>query len=272
MANKERTPGTPPVTADPWAELQGITAARIALGRAGSSLPLQASLAFRLDHARARDAVHAPFAPGDLIAKLANSGLTGVELESEVADRQEYLTRPDKGRRLSRRSAAALATALGPIDICLVVGDGLSPRAVEEQAPAVIRDCSTLFHLAGFTLAPVCVVRNARVAIGDEIARHLQARLVVVLIGERPGLSAANSLGLYLTLDPYPGITDARRNCISNIRPGGLSIAEAVRRLAYLVEEAFRLGTSGVDLKDRMAADYLPFSRAISLSSPPDEE
>ena len=266
MAKNELSTGTPPVTADPWAELRRITAARIALGRAGSSLPLQASLAFRLDHARARDAVHAPFAPDELIAELVNSGFNGLALESEVADRQEYLTRPDKGRRLSRRSAAALAVPPDPVDICLVVGDGLSPRAVEEQAPAVIRDCSALFHRAGLTLAPVCVVRNARVAIGDEVARHLQARLVVMLIGERPGLSAADSMGIYLTLDPYLGITDARRNCISNIRPGGLSLVEAVRRLAYLVEEAFRLGTSGVDLKDRMAIDYLPFSGSLPLS------
>jgi len=256
-----------PVIEDPWAELKRFTAARIALGRSGSSLPLKESLSFRLDHARARDAVHSPFRRADLAARLAGAGLAGapcLELESSVADRGEYLTRPDKGRRLSSRSRALLEREKTGFDICLVVGDGLSARAIHENAAPFVLSCLNVFNQAGLTVAPVCVVENARVAIADEIASLLAARLSIILIGERPGLSSPNSMGIYLTMNPGPGTTDERRNCISNVREGGLSLAEGVRKLGYLVEEAFRLGYSGVGLKDRMAADYLPFGRPFA--------
>lgn len=253
-----------PVIEDPWVELKRFTAARIALGRSGSSLPLKESLAFRLDHARARDAVHSPFRRTELAARLAGAEVAGaklacLELESSVADRGEYLARPDKGRRLSLRSRALLEREKTGFDICLVVGDGLSARAIHENAEPFVLACSKVFGQAGLSLSPICLVENARVAIADEIASLLSARLSIILIGERPGLSSPNSMGIYLTMNPGPGTTDERRNCISNVRDGGLGVPEGVRKLGYLVEEAFRLGYSGVGLKDRMAEGYLPF-------------
>ncbi len=258
-------PTIPPLalTQDPWAELKRFTAARIALGRAGSSLPLRESLAFRLDHARARDAVHSPFRRAELAARLAGAKLACLELESSVADRGEYLTRPDKGRRLSPRSRSLLESQKTGFDICLVVGDGLSARAIHENAEPFILACSNVFDQAGLSLSPVCLVENARVAVADEIGEILRARMSVILVGERPGLSSPNSMGIYLTMNPGPGTTDERRNCISNVRDGGLGVSEGVRKLGYLVEEAFRLGYSGVGLKDRMAVDYLPFGRPL---------
>jgi ethanolamine ammonia-lyase small subunit len=260
---KNRTAAPVTVSPDPWAELRRFTDSRIALGRSGSSLPLAASLAFRLDHARARDAVHAPFQRAELAGRLRGAGIACVELESCVTDREEFLTRPDKGRRLSARSVQELRGMEKGCDICLAVGDGLSARAIHENAEAFVLACASMFGPAGLSVSPVCLVRNARVAVADEIGEILGARLSVILIGERPGLSSPNSMGVYLTMNPRPGTTDERRNCISNVREGGLGITEGVRKLGYLVEEAFRLGQSGVALKDRMAEGYLPFGRPL---------
>lgn len=257
MSDRTNVPVT--VSKDPWAELKCFTAARIAVGRSGSSLPLAESLAFRLDHARARDAVHTPFQRAELADRLRGAGLACVELESCVTDREEYLTRPDKGRRLSERSVAVLQGLDKGFDICLAVGDGLSARAVHENAAGFVLACAGMFWQAGLSMAPVCLVENARVAVADEIGEILRARLSIILIGERPGLSAPNSMGVYLTMTPRVGTTDEMRNCISNVREGGLSLVGGVRKVGYLVEEAFRLGQSGVGLKDRMAEDYLPF-------------
>jgi len=259
----EPTSSFQPVIDDPWAELKRFTAARIALGRSGSSLPLKESLAFRLDHARARDAVHSPFRRAELAARLAERGMDCVELESCVADRGEYLTRPDKGRRLSQMSLEILREQKKGFDICLTVGDGLSARAIHENAQGFVLACAAMFGQAGLSVAPVCLVRNARVAVADEIGEILCARMSVILIGERPGLSSPNSMGVYLTMNPHVGVTDERRNCISNVRNGGLGVSEGVRKLGYLVEEALRLGVSGVELKDRMAEGYLPFGRPL---------
>jgi ethanolamine ammonia-lyase small subunit len=255
----DRTTAPVTVCADPWAELRRFTAARIAVGRSGSSLPLAESLSFRLDHARARDAVHTPFRRAELAESLRGAGIVSIELESGVDGREEYLTRPDKGRRLSERSVAVLQGLDKGFDICLAVGDGLSARAIHENAPDFVPACVRMFIQAGFSVAPVCLVENARVAVADEIGEILRARLSVILIGERPGLSSPNSMGIYLTMNPRTGTTDEARNCISNVREGGLSLTEGVRKLGYLTEEAFRLGLSGVALKDRMAAGYLPF-------------
>lgn len=247
------------VTDDPWTVLRTMTAARVALGRSGTSLPLKESLAFKLDHARARDAVHSAFALAELAQSFHRKGFDFLELQSAVVDRQEYLTRPDKGRLLDEPSKAKLSRMESGGDVCFVVADGLSARAIHEQAVSFVDTAASLLLRAGLTLAPVCLVRNGRVAVGDAIGTALQARLVAVLIGERPGLSSPNSMGLYLTFEPAPGFTDERRNCISNIRDGGISIEEAVRKFGYLVEEALRLGKSGVELKDRMVPNYLPF-------------
>jgi ethanolamine ammonia-lyase small subunit len=236
---------------DPWAELARCTPARIALGRTGSSLPTREVLAFALAHARARDAVHAPFDPGRLAQALTALGLETLEIASEATDRARYLRRPDHGRRLSAASHAMLSgRGAAPRDVALVVGDGLSAAAVHRHAAPLIAEFLPLMVAAKLSIAPVVIARGARVALGDEIGELLHARAVAVLIGERPGLSSPDSLGVYLTFAPRPGRTDAERNCISNIRPQGLAYDVAASKLAWLVREALRRGLTGVGLKD----------------------
>ncbi len=250
------------VTSDPWQELKKFTDARISLGRCGSSLPLDESLSFKLAHARARDAVLSPFRIDWLEQELAKTGLPCLRLKSAVADRSEYLTRPDKGRLLSTDSAALLEEQTKGCDICLVVSDGLSSRAIHENAPEFVSLFVQVIRQTSLTLGSICLVENGRVAIADEIASRLQGKLSAILIGERPGLSSPNSLGIYMTYNPKPGCTDEARNCISNVRQGGMSIKAGVQKLAYLAETAFQLRTSGVMLKDKMAAGYLPFGNS----------
>jgi len=247
------------VAEDPWTELKRFTDARIGLGRCGSSLPLAESLAFKLAHAQARDAVHQPFRIAELADELEAAGHPNIQLSSAAADRGEYLTRPDMGRRLDEGSRALLQGREAGGDVCLVIADGLSSRAVHESAFAFAHGFLTLMAQANVQVGPVCLVENGRVAVADEIARLMGAKLAVILIGERPGLSSPNSLGVYMTYNPKPGTTDEARNCISNVREGGLSIVEGVRKLAYLVENAFAIKASGVALKDKMSPGHLPF-------------
>ncbi|KAA8606986.1 ethanolamine ammonia-lyase [Salipiger aestuarii] len=230
---------------DPWARLRRHTSARIALGRTGVSLGTARNLEFQVAHAQARTAVHSAL---DLDALEQAVGPL-VRLTSRAPDRAAYLQRPDRGRRLDDTSAQMLETQRKGADLAIVLADGLSSLATQDQAPGFLSAFLPL--LDGFSVAPLVAATQARVAIGDEIGAILNARMVVVLIGERPGLSAADSLGLYLTFGPKRGRTDADRNCISNIRPRGLSSADAAHRAAWLVREAFRLGLSGVGLKDR---------------------
>ncbi|EKE75645.1 ethanolamine ammonia-lyase subunit EutC [Gallaecimonas xiamenensis] len=230
---------------DPWRQLRHFTAARIAQGKAGVSLPTQEHLRFQLDHARARDAVHRALDLEKLKAQLPTAPLL---LASQAKDRAQYLQRPDWGRRLDEASAEALRQQQGDFDLALVIADGLSALAVEENAGPFLQ--ALLPQLRDWSLAPLCLVKQGRVAIGDEVATLLGARMVLVLIGERPGLSATDSLGLYFTYGPRVGCTDERRNCISNVRPAGLSYPEAARRQLYLLQEAWRRGLSGVELKD----------------------
>lgn len=227
------------VIEDPWTGLRAFTAARIALGRCGHSLPTRELLAFQLAHARARDAVHQPLDVSSLAIHPA------LVLASAAADRPTYLRRPDLGRQLDPASAQRLKG--GDWDAAIVVADGLSATAVHRHAAAVI-DALTP-QLEGWRLAPVCIVRQGRVAIGDEIGARLGARLAVMLIGERPGLSSPDSLGAYLTWAPRPGRTDAERNCVSNIRNGGLEPAVAARRIAVLMHAARDQQLTGVSLK-----------------------
>jgi ethanolamine ammonia-lyase small subunit len=238
---------------DAWERLRRHTPARIALGRVGSSLPTREVLAFALAHARARDAVHDRFDRAELSASLQRLGLSTLELESRACDRGVYLRRPDLGRELEADGYDKLDAAAGGrvCDLALVAGDGLSARAVATQAPAMI--AAFLPHVArlGLTLGPVVIAEGARVALGDDIASRLGARFAIVLIGERPGLSAADSMSAYLTFAPHRGRTDAERNCLSNIRPEGLAPAAAAHNLAWLVEAALMLGATGVALKDR---------------------
>jgi len=253
------------VTRDPWKRLRDYTDARIGLGRAGTSIPVVESLKFKLAHAQARDAVHLPFDREIITDRLNESNIPYGLLESSVTDRSEYLTRPDKGRTLSELSCEQLSYAEKGYDICVVVCDGLSTRAIHENCAGLLQSFWPLATKAGYTLAPVQVVQNGRVAIGDQIGQLLAAQLTIVLIGERPGLSSPNSLGIYLTYGPRTGATDEMRNCISNVRDKGMSITDAVQKLAYLVENAFAGKRSGVLLKDKMQQSYIPFSAAPAL-------
>ncbi|QJB56792.1 ethanolamine ammonia-lyase subunit EutC [Pseudodesulfovibrio sp. zrk46] len=247
------------ITEDHWHNLKKFTDARISLGRVGSSLPLRESLDFKLAHAQARDAVHTPFSIDKLANDLAASGIETIKLKSSVTDRSEYLTRPDLGRQLSEESRTAFDGITKGYDICVTVSDGLSSRAIHENALEFLNKFIPMAQRAGINSAPVALVENGRVAVADEIADRLQATLSIILIGERPGLSSPNSMGIYMTYSPKPGTTDEARNCISNVRNGGLTIDEGVQKLAYLTEMALASKKSGVELKDKMTPNYLPF-------------
>ena len=242
-----------PVIPAGWDELRRFTDARIALGRAGHSQPTAPHLAFQLAHAQARDAVHLPFDPHGVAASVQALGLAVMHLHSAAADRATYLQRPDLGRRLDDASRALLQQRQAePVDLAFVVGDGLSALAIHQNAVPFIE--ATLARLQAdahpWTVGPVAIVEQARVAVGDEAGAGLQARCVVVLIGERPGLSSPDSMGLYLTWAPQPGLTDANRNCISNVRPAGLAIEAAANKLVHLLAAARQGQISGVGLKD----------------------
>jgi ethanolamine ammonia-lyase small subunit len=232
-------------------DLRKLTPARVALGRAGAGLPTEALLAFTLDHARARDAVHASFDTQALMAGLQEIGLSPMALSSQAQTRGDYLRRPDLGRMLDAPSQRLLAdNSGGGCDVVLVVGDGLSPTAVNSHAVGLVRHLVP--HLAGegIGIAHAAIASGARVALGDEIGEILSAKMTVMLIGERPGLSAPDSLGAYLTYAPRIGRTDAERNCVSNIHAAGLSGEEAAFKIAWLIREGLGRKITGVALKD----------------------
>lgn len=266
---------------DPWQMLRRFTAARIALGRTGVSQPTSAQLDFQLAHARARDAVHLALDVGalarDIEAAWPEAGPCLV-LHSAAADRNAYLQRPDLGRKLDEASRALLAGRAGragsgggsvdaadpadtagapdtaapaqPYDVAFVVADGLSALAVAQNAAPFLAVLRARIAAEGWTVAPPAIVQQGRVAVGDEVGALLGAQAVVVLVGERPGLSSPDSMGLYVTWAPRVGLTDERRNCISNVRPAGQSYEEAAGRLHYLLAEARRRQLTGVALKD----------------------
>jgi ethanolamine ammonia-lyase small subunit len=235
-----------------WTPLRRHTQARIGLGRAGSGLPTRHRLELQAAHAAARDAVHSPFEPDVVAAGLAGTGLATVRVRSAAADRLTYLQRPDLGRRLEDTDRVHLP--VGEWDVVFVVADGLSSRAVHEHAAPVV--CETMTRLGAWRIAPVVLAEQARVALGDDIAHAMGATMTLVLVGERPGMSAADSLGAYLTYAPAPGTTtDADRNCLSNIRPPlGLSYETAAAKLASLMHRARELRLTGVGLKDESDA------------------
>ncbi|GEO98753.1 ethanolamine ammonia-lyase subunit EutC [Methylobacterium haplocladii] len=256
---------------DLWKRLARLTPARIGLGRAGSGLPTREVLGFGLAHARARDAVHTPMDVEAITEAVEALGLFVTAVASRAEDRATYLRRPDYGRRLAPASRDSLVEAAGEsVDLALVVADGLSARAVHEGAARMLAALQPLADKAGWSLGPVVVASQARVALGDEIGMLLKAKAVAVLIGERPGLSSPDSLGLYLTFEPKPGRSDAERNCISNVRPAGLSHDLAAFKLHWLIAQTFSRGLSGVALKDESDAalegpaerDALPGSSA----------
>lgn len=234
-----------------WGRLRGLTSARIGLGRVGISMPTAPQLAFQAAHARARDAVHLPFDPAALAAQLREHGWDSIMLASRAASRRQYLQRPDLGRRLDDASVGLLRSqAAIKFDLAIVVADGLSALAVQRQTLPLLEHLLPQVRAAGWSLAPICLLQQGRVAAGDEIGELLGARMLAMLIGERPGLSSPDSLGIYFTYGPRIGLTDAERNCISNVRSEGLDHAIAARRLMYLMGEARRRGLSGVALKD----------------------
>ncbi|AHF89990.1 ethanolamine ammonia-lyase [Opitutaceae bacterium TAV5] len=238
---------------DPWVTLQRYTAARIALGRAGGSLRTASLLDFRLAHARARDAVHAPLDPDGLARQFAQNGLATERLATAVSDKATYLVRPDLGRRLddaSRERLRTLAAQWGRRDLAIIVSDGLAAQAADRHAAETVTRLAGHLTAAGWTLYPILLVPFGRVKLQDEIGAILGARHALILLGERPGLGSPDSLGAYFTHRPRAECTDADRNCISNIRPAGLPPAAAARKLAHLLADSARLGVSGVALKD----------------------
>ena len=249
------------VQENPWQALRQFTQARIALGRTGVSLPTAPQLAFQLAHAQARDAVHLPLQHEVLAQQLA-LGLTPLftqaqqpfqllQLHSAARHRDEYLQRPDLGRQLDAASVAQLQEReASRADLAIVIADGLSALAIQNHALPFLQALLPALFQADWQIAPLSIVRQGRVAVGDPIGQALQAEIVLLLVGERPGLSSPDSMGLYLTYAPRAGLSDAQRNCISNVRPAGLSFVEAAYKLHYLLQNARRKKISGVALKD----------------------
>jgi ethanolamine ammonia-lyase small subunit len=239
-------------TADPWATLRRHTAARIALGRAGASLPTAEVLRFALDHALARDAVHAELDIEQLEKDMADAApeLSILRVASRVTDRTTYLQRPDLGRQLDDASRQRLSQVKVAGDVSLVLADGLSATATQRHAAALCGLLVPRLRESRLAIGPLVIARFARVALQDEIGQALGARCSVILIGERPGLGTPDSLGAYVVFNPKPGNTDAQRNCVSNIRPAGLPLQAAADTLHFLIAQSLRLQLSGVNLKD----------------------
>ncbi len=251
-------------TPDPWSDLRRFTTARIALGRAGGSVPTHELLAFQMHHARAVDAVYTEFDRESLAEELGAEGINSILLDTRVGTREEYLQRPDYGRRLSgasRERLERMAASEEPREVVLAVVDGLSATAVHRNALAVVSGLYKSLSRSGHSVATVPLVRYGRVALQDEIASIMKADLVVSLIGERPGLGSPDSLGAYLVFNPRIGNTDANRNCVSNIRPEGLPWDAAIETLHWLITESLRRKISGIELKDDRHLNVLDVSR-----------
>lgn len=240
-------------TENPWQSLKRYTHARIAIGRCGNSIPTEELMEFKLAHAKAIDAVHLPLKKDSIAQEIENTfGIGVLLLQSAVKDRSEYLRRPDLGRILSDKSVQLIQNTVNAaeFDISLVIADGLSSSAIEKNILPMFTHLLPLLKKKNYTLSPISLVEQGRVAIADSIAELMQARLTVIFIGERPGLKSPDSLGIYMTYDPRRGTTDERRNCISNVRRDGLSYDIACSKLLYLLDESFKRKLSGVELKD----------------------
>lgn len=258
---------TPAPSSRSLRDLRDLTPARVGLGRAGASMPTKALLEFALAHARARDAVHAAFDVPAMIAGLNGLGLAALDVCSRACNRKDYLRRPDLGRMLDQASQHLLASHNGsPCRLAIVVGDGLSPAAVNAHAIELVRSLIPRLAVDRIEIGHAVVASGARVALGDEIGAILGARMIVMLIGERPGLSASDSLGAYLTFAPRPGLTDAERNCVSNIHGSGLGYDEAAFRIAWLIREGLAREITGVALKDESGGRT---PRRITINSKP---
>ncbi|MFO1125384.1 MAG: ethanolamine ammonia-lyase subunit EutC [Methylocystis sp.] len=246
----DRRPAPPAMVS----KLRSATPARIFLPRAGTGLTTGATLDFQLAHAEARDAVEERLDVEALDEELSSRGRAAVRVRSAARDRRSFLLRPDLGRKLDDESRARLKSVAGDYDIAFIVAEGLSARAIARHAIPILDRTLASLDPASWKVAPIILAEQGRVALGDDIGETLGARLAAVLIGERPGLSSPDSLGVYLTFAPRVGRTDAERNCLSNIRPQGLAYDEATRKLLYLCNEARRRGLTGVDLKDETEA------------------
>lgn len=268
MKNLENIDSNSNIIENPWELLRDYTDARIGLGRSGVSIPTSHSLEFQLAHAQAQDAVHLPLDVEHIVEQINNNNLNSetylpILLHSQAINRTVYLQRPDLGRKLNSDSAETLKKIIvnkdEPFDLSIVIVDGLSSLAIKENAVNFIeRLLSALTNdTQKWKIAPFTIVQQGRVAVGDEVGELLKAKISLVLIGERPGLSSPDSLGLYLTWNPKSGLTDASRNCISNVRSEGLSYEEAVKKTMYLLKESRRLELSGVNLKDRTTNDVI---------------
>lgn len=233
-----------------WSDLRKLTAARIGLKRSGASLATAPLLEFQLAHARARDAVHAPLDEAQLAADLGAFGLPVLSIASAVGGKQSYLMRPDLGRQLAPGAAGILSQHAGAYDVVFVISDGLSAQAVQRHAAPLLAEVLPALRAQGWRIAPIVIVRHGRVAIGDAIATATGALCAAVLIGERPGLSAPDSMGAYITWQPNAQTTDADRNCLSNIRPAGIGTADAAFKLTHLMAAMRARRQSGVSLKD----------------------
>lgn len=242
---------------DQWAQLRDFTGARIALGRSGISMPTHAHLDFQLAHARAKDAVRLPLDVDTLEAHLQETGIDMLRLHSLAAERSDYLQNPDLGRRLVRQSVEKIRGHLpdqAP-DIAIVIADGLSAIAIQRHAVPFLQTFIPSLAGRGYTHSSILLVSQGRVAVADEVASLVGSRMAAILIGERPGLSSPDSMGIYFTYNPYVGCRDSMRNCISNIHDHGLTYDQAATKLIYLVMEADRLGFSGVRLKDESSSE-----------------
>lgn len=241
---------------DRMPDLKEMTDARVALGRHGSGVPTRASLAFLLDHARAREAVWTAIDRTDIAKQLTDLGIETLSVNSRARERSDYVRRPDLGRQLSEESMQTLESAMRPdtgYDVVVVVADGLSSSAVAINAVPLLQELLPRLQTQGLILGPVVLASQARVALADPVGETLGARLTIMLIGERPGLSAADSLGAYITYAPKSGTPDSERNCVSNIRDGGLPLSAAAETIALLVSDISRTTVSGVALKDALA-------------------
>ncbi|MBR0706723.1 ethanolamine ammonia-lyase subunit EutC [Bradyrhizobium liaoningense] len=247
-------------------DLRGMTQARVLLGRFGAGLPTRAAQSFLLDHARARQAVWSEVDWVSVRDGLIDLELGIVEVESQAGDRAIYVRRPDLGRKLSLQAADRLTGARSDHDILIVVADGLSARAIDTNAVPLVRAVVGLLSARRLSIAPLVLASQARVALGDPIAEIVGARISIVIIGERPGLSAADSVGIYVTCSPRPGTPDSRRNCMSNIRDGGLTIGHAADGVASLVAHMLKTGISGVGLKDA-SWDFCAFDSSSGASA-----
>jgi ethanolamine ammonia-lyase small subunit len=246
------------LTPDPWSSLRRFTSARIALGRAGGSLPTAELLDFALAHAAARDAVHSVLDIPSLIEDLKSIGLPVIVCKTQVPDHVTYLQRPDLGSRLDPASNDVLAGQAKEADLSIVISDGLSAIAARSHAANLLKELIPLLKVDGISLAPLVIAPLARVAVQDEVGHALGSRASLIVLGERPGLGCPDSLGAYLVFHPRPGNTNADRNCVSNIRPAGLPIPAAAATLRYLIGESIRRKISGIQLKDERSALPLP--------------